>query len=173
MALILIRHTRLAHTEGLCYGNSEVPLADSFEAEAAEVLDKAPVADLILTSPRERCQALGGKLASRHPSAQLVIDVRLSEMDFGNWQGLSWDQVPRAEVDLWAQDFFRARPHGGESVAMVETRVRDLLTEFASRIANETVIAVTHKGLIRAALAVTGQPDPWQFDPGFGDVIQL
>ena len=37
MKLILVRHTSVAVEKGVCYGRTDVPLADSFPDEAREV----------------------------------------------------------------------------------------------------------------------------------------
>ncbi|MEM7799909.1 MAG: histidine phosphatase family protein, partial [Chloroflexota bacterium] len=40
MKLIIVRHTEVGVEPGICYGCSDVPLADTFEEEAATVLAK-------------------------------------------------------------------------------------------------------------------------------------
>lgn len=173
MPLILLRHTRVAGCQGLCYGNSEVPLAESFDDEAGQVLAHLPEPWRIYSSPSQRCLALARRLAGRYPKAPLCLDDRLVEMDLGGWQGRAWADVPRAEVDLWVEDFFQARPHGGESVAMLQVRVDSFLRDLFAASAEETVVAVTHKGVIRAALACSGVAEAWQANPGFGESVVL
>ena len=76
-------------------------------------------------------------------------------MHFGAWEGVPWTSVPRVELDAWATDVWTYRPGGGESAAMVAARWRRWATRVAARIAERDapVIAVTHAGLIRVALA--------------------
>ena len=68
----------------------------------------------------------------------------------------AWSDVPREELDAWADNFECARPHGGESIAELRTRVMSLLTDLAdTRGPAGTPLLVTHAGIIRAALTVT------------------
>ncbi len=76
-------------------------------------------------------------------------------MDFGAWEGVRWDALPRLELDAWARDVWHHPPGGGESAAMVEERWRRWCDRVAS-LGVASIIAVTHAGVIRAALASSG-----------------
>ena len=65
--------------------------------------------------------------------------------------------IAASDLDAWADDFFHARPHGGESVAMLQARVQKALSSRP----NGTTLWVSHAGLYRALLAETEHPDPW------------
>lgn len=47
-----------------------------------------------------------------------------------------------------------AKPHGGESVAMLQSRVRKALAHWSAR--PESIAVVTHSGVIRAACSAEG-----------------
>ena len=111
-----------------------------------------PVARVV-TSPRRRCRLLAEAIAAAR-GLELGEDARLAEMDFGAWEGRRWDALPRAELDAWAADFEGARPHGGESVAMLAARVGAALA--AAEPADPPVLWVTHSGVVRAACALAG-----------------
>lgn len=168
--MILVRHTRLLGGEGVCYGRADLPCADTFDAEAAAVLAALPAVDRIVTSPAGRCARLAGAIG-RARGLPVAVDPRLAEMDFGRWEGLAWDAVPRAELDAWAADFHDARPHGGESVAMLAARVGQALVDL--RNGGGAVAAVTHNGVIRAALAAAGRPGAWRADTPFGGWVEV
>lgn len=173
MPLLLLRHTRVACSEGLCYGNSEVPLATSFASEAEAILEGLPRPDGILSSPLRRCLELARAIEARYPNAPLRVDNDLREMDLGNWQGRLWSEIPRSEVELWAEDFYHARPHRGENVAMLQERVWRWLDRLCPCLQGSTVIGVTHKGVIRAALSWAGVADAWSADIDFGQVVRV
>ena len=121
MHVTLVRHTRPLVSDGVCYGMTDLDLAATFEEEAARVVETLPPAQRLVTSPLYRCR----RLAERIGAAQGLtpaIDERLREMDFGAWEGIAWDDIPRAELDAWAADFLHARPHGGENVYMLRER---------------------------------------------------
>lgn len=160
MRIYLVRHARPDGVQGLCYGRSDVGANDDETRHAAQdlrmslpsdVLERAP----IHTSPLSRCSALARELV---PSRAAVIAPELLELDFGSWEGIPWDDVPRAQIDSWAQDPWGYAPGGGESAQSAVLRFQ----AWANRLwdeGNAAVIAVTHAGLIRLALSV-GSVDP-------------
>ncbi|HEY0285590.1 MAG TPA: histidine phosphatase family protein [Pseudomonas sp.] len=87
-------------------------------------------------------------------------DDRLMEIDFGEWEGLGWQQI--AERDPLR---FRARqadplnfiPHGGENYPQVFERVGSLLDSLQ----RDTVL-VAHAGVLRSCLALLANVDPHQ-----------
>jgi alpha-ribazole phosphatase len=96
-------------------------------------------------------------------------------MDFGSWEGCAWACVPRAELDAWAHDLWEYRPGGGESASMIAHRWERWL-ERARGVGSATIIAVTHAGFIRVALARAGQSSPEEFARGtiaFGSVHRI
>jgi alpha-ribazole phosphatase len=106
----------------------------------------------MFTSPASRCLGLARELAApREP----CIAQELHELHFGAWEGLPWKSVPREELDAWAADVWSYRVGGGESTAMVAARWRGWCTRVAAQIGGRgiPVVAVTHAGLIRVALA--------------------
>ena len=158
MQFYLIRHPEPLGARGLCYGRSDIPCAPHALAAAAAAL-RAQVPTRLLrqlfTSPLSRCRALAQELAAPR------VAQELSELDFGSWEGIGWDALPRAELDAWARDVWNYRPGGGESAAMLEARWRRWCASLDTG-ANEAVVAVTHAGVIRAALAASGRLRPEQ-----------
>jgi len=154
----------------MCYGRTDLDLDDGFEAALATILRDLPPVSAITTSPLGRCRKLAERLAAAR-DLSLVEDPRLMEMDFGSWEGLAWSDVPRAELDAWAADFRHARPHGGESVAMLEARVAAALADAAAR--RPPTLWVAHSGVARAAAALTGRPEGWETQLAFGRWLDL
>jgi len=170
MALVMLRHTRPNIDEGVCYGQTDMDVAASFENESNAILANMPTISYIVSSPLRRCRKLADKIAANHGySAQ--IDSRLQEMNFGRWEGVAWDHIPRAELDAWAADFYSARPHGGESVSHLKTRVDTAISDLRRESGNGLV--VTHGGVIRAARANGTAPDQYQTRIAFGEIIHL
>lgn len=168
MSLILLRHTAPDVAPGTCYGRTDLAPAPGFEAEAQRLAHDLPPAMRVFSSPLSRCQRLAKHIAAMR-GLSLRLDDRLAEMDFGRWEGLPWDTVPRAELEAWAADFHDARPHGGESVAMLTARV----AAFLGQRRTTGALVVTHAGVMRAALYLTGQDDPWQRRFAFCETLTL
>jgi len=98
MGLTLVRHTQPDIPEGICYGHTDLPLAKSFTREAALVLEKLPRADVLVSSPLQRCSRLADAIGAAR-DLPVILDDRLREMSFGSWEGQAWDDIPRAELD--------------------------------------------------------------------------
>jgi alpha-ribazole phosphatase len=79
----------------------------------------------------------------------------LIEMSFGEWQGTRWDSIGREKIDEWAKDAWGYRPGGGESAEMVATRWEQWVDQ-VRKVNSDAIIAVTHAGVIRVALARGG-----------------
>ncbi len=150
----LIRHTTPRIEKGICYGQLDMDVADSFEKEAQDVLHWLPPVELILTSPLLRAQRLAERLA-REQHCELRTDSRLMEKDFGRWEGKPWDDIPRNEVDAWAADILGYVPAGGESAQQLTQRLQSFLHDVA-QLPRQNVAVVAHSGSIRAVLALIG-----------------
>ena len=171
MDITLIRHTTPAVSPGLIYGRTDVPLADSFAMELAAVREKLPVTfDVVYSSPSRRCMHLAEQLA---PS--VGIDERLRELNFGEWEGQTWDTIDRQASELWMQDFVNNAPPGGESMRQMNERVMDFWSELI-RQPYQHVGVVTHGGVIRLLVAADRQiplVSAFTIDVTYGDVITL
>lgn len=165
MGLILQRHTTPDIAPGICYGSSDLALADTFDAEARAAMQGLPTPDHIVSSPLQRCLRLAEHMGTHFGLAPDILPG-LAEMDFGRWEGVAWDAIPRVEINAWAEDFHHARPHGGESVADLFSRSLATLSPLEDRAG--TVLVVTHLGVIRAALAAIDTPDAWRHPLPYG-----
>ncbi|EMD82833.1 histidine phosphatase family protein [Pacificimonas flava] len=170
MALIFLRHAPIRDAAGLCYGQFDVAAEPVGAAELASLAASLGKPARILTSPLSRCQDLALPLG-RHLGQSPIVDVRLAEMDFGRWEGRPWTEIPRSEIDEWAADVEGARPHRGESVAMLGARVSDFIRDVQGRAGDSLV--VTHLGVVRAALRAVGRVDALETRLGFCEALRL
>lgn len=157
LQIYLVRHPPPIGVEGICYGRLEVPVDEQkLGATVDAVRAQIPASSLtdlpIHSSPASRCMGLARCLASPH---RPISSDELLEMDFGHWQGMAWDAIARAEIDAWAKDLWDYRPGGGESATMVARRWERWLNRMRGSDCR-AVIAVTHAGVIRVALASGG-----------------
>lgn len=152
----LVRHPPVA-VHGLCYGRLDVPLVAHADDLVARWLDSVTTCDgRVWTSPADRCRGVARQLAERF-RRPLTVDERLAELNFGEWEGRSWDELQRsdgARLNAWMAAPVESRPPGGESAAELELRIRELLPHFAP---NDWVI--THAGPIRALRVALGLAD--------------
>lgn len=146
MRLYLIRHPQPLVAPGVCYGRTDLAVSTEEQARIAATLAATlPRGLTMVTSPARRCTGLADALAQALGSEQPTRDDRLFEMDFGDWEMRPWEQIPRAEIDAWANDLIGYRPGGGETVLNVATRVQTFFNETRRR----DTIVVCHAGTIR------------------------
>ncbi|MFM0649569.1 alpha-ribazole phosphatase [Paraburkholderia bryophila] len=153
MDIVLIRHPAVALEAGVCYGHSDVALAEDAEVSSDALALKlatlqVPAPRVLMSSPLTRCSALATELANAF-GCVISHDDRLKEMDFGDWETQRWDAIDRELLDAWAANFEHARAHGGESVAQFVTRVRAWLDAFAQTRELSPAYVVTHAGVMR------------------------
>jgi alpha-ribazole phosphatase len=158
--LFLIRHPRPDVGTGICYGHSDVGIAEDAAAVAARIRPLLPDAPYY-SSPLARCRALAEAL---HPAPR--FDERLRELNFGCWEMRSWDDIGHAAVDAWAADPLHYAEHGGESVAMLRQRAADCVREIAAR--HDEAVLVVHAGVMKAlAVELLCLPDAAWFSTSF------
>ncbi|WP_372834603.1 histidine phosphatase family protein [Puniceibacterium confluentis] len=167
MAVTLVRHTRPDVAEGVCYGRSDLALAAGFEADCGAVIAGLAPPVAVVSSPLRRCRILAERICAVFGVA-LHVSEDFSEMDFGTWEGRRWDAIGRPALDAWAADFFGYGGHGGETVEMLRDRVARGLQALP-----DGALVVTHAGVIKAALALRGDVDGWEYRPAFGAVVRL
>ena len=156
MRFLLIRHAETVwNSEGRYQGRSDTPLSERGKLQAgllAESLKGMPI-DIIYTSPLSRAYDTARALAAGR-QAGITADGRLSELDFGKWDGLTRDELKSS----FGNDFLNCRrepffyPMPGEgSLAHAKLRVDAAVQDIKSRYgaSEKTVAVVTHGGILK------------------------
>ncbi|WP_277961281.1 histidine phosphatase family protein [Pseudomonas sp. RIT-To-2] len=164
--LLLIRHGETAwNAQRLLQGRRDIPLNDTGRGQAARsgLCLKALPLDLttwdFVASPlartRETMEIV--RRGAGLTAADYRQDERLVEIHFGEWEGLSWEQIreqaPHHYEERWADPLNYPAP-GGENYPMVFDRVEAVL----QGLTGDTVI-VAHAGILRSVLALRGGVD--------------
>ncbi len=141
--IALIRHPPLAIAPGICYGRRDLAIADpkSVDPIAQQVRCMSATT---WTSPLQRCRTVADAIGANR------VDARLIEMDFGAWDGLAWDAIPRAALDAWATDPLAFAPPGGETGAALVARV----AAFRDELPRGDHIIVSHGGPLKILAAL-------------------
>ncbi len=148
--ILLIRHTTPEIQQGICYGQLNLDVADTFQDESGLIQNSIngyrPQA--VFSSPLKRCSILASSLFPKH---NIEMDDRLMEINFGDWEGEPWDNFERAIMDRWAKDFIDLRPPNGESFKELILRSETFMEQILNT-NNEKIAVVTHSGVIRSIL---------------------
>jgi len=141
--LYLIRHPTPLVATGICYGRTDLALAEDVAQSAARILPQLPADLPLFTSPLQRCRRLAEAL---HPAPR--SDPRLQEMNFGAWEMTPWSAIQREALDGWAADPLGYAPPRGESAGELQRRVHDFVAE-ARESGIERATLVTHAGVMK------------------------
>lgn len=178
MELIAIRHTSVDVPAGVCYGQTDVPLRDTFEAEAAltrerlqECLADGLQPDAIYTSPLSRCTRLAAYCG--YPDA--LREKRILEINFGRWEMLPFDQIDDPRLQEWYDNYLHVAATGGESFDMQYRRVSEFLDELQEK-RYRRVVMFAHGGVLICAQIYAGILRPEEAFSGltpYGGVVRL
>jgi broad specificity phosphatase PhoE len=165
--IVFVRHGQTApNRAGVLLGRSDPPLTPLGEEQATRVAAvlarEAPAA--IVSSPLLRARATAEAIAGA-TGVGVEIDERLIEIDYGEWEGLSFAELPDGAIGEWRRNPSFA-PSGGESLEQVGARVGGLAAEMLERAGEQTIVAVSHVSPIKAAVAWAvglGDEVAWKF----------
>ena len=166
MNLWLVRHAQPLVDPGICYGRLNLPADAGGTAECARQLAALlPAGVCVVSSPLQRCEQLAHALHALRPDLAYKTDVRLQEMNFGQWEGRAWQAIARSELEAWTGDFAHYKVgHDGESVTAFMARVSAAFDALKSQTQTLTpalpqrareqetgdTLWITHAGVIRA-----------------------
>lgn len=172
MEVFIIRHTRVAVENGICYGQTDVSLADTFieEAELYAAHLQEVSFDAVYSSPLSRCTALAAYF-----SPTPFLDERLKEMDFGKWEMQPWNAISSQEIRPWYADFVTTEVPQGESFEKLYQRCAAFVNELKTQ-NYERVLLVTHSGIIRCLwcyLLEIPLKNAFKIPVQFGETLQM
>ena len=171
--LILVRHGETAWNASRRFqGRTDIPLSEIGRARARAVSLRlqSEAFDCGYASDLDRAAETARIIAEPHGLA-VTIEPRIREFDFGQWEGLTWDEIARRWPELQAHGSTAARlyhPQGGESFDAVCARVASFLADLRLR-GDACVLAVAHAGVLHALFEVFGNtlegrgPEPIRF----------
>lgn len=155
--LILVRHGETDwNRERRWQGHADTPMNETGRKQAralARTLTGAPIA-AVYSSDLRRAHETAEIVAAAH-QLPVSVDRRLREIDFGEWEGLTTEEIHERFPEYaaaWPPDDGRPFP-GGETYAAMGERVVEALAEIAHRHPDGDVVVVLHGGPIRGVLA--------------------
>ena len=183
--LIMVRHGRTALTESrkISGGDGENPdLSELGNKDAAEVaLELARVGSsgafsflakpvVVIHSPVKRAAQTASKIAQKL-SAELVELADLREIGFGDWDGLTNEELfvgHETQYQAWRGSYDVAPPNG-ESLKDFDVRVNRSLDFILDKFSGKTVVVVAHVMPIRGVLRIANDASVagyWRVDLG-------
>ncbi len=161
-----VRHAPVVGHGGRIYGQ------DDFDCDCSDIATFQGLARLLpadpvwVTSHLRRTQQTAHAIQEQQPGEappELLVEPDLAEQHFGDWQGLTHDELAERRDGQWHRFWLAPAveaPPGGESFVAVVERVTAVIARLSREHAGRDIVAVTHGGTIRAALAIALDLDP-------------
>lgn len=133
-------------------GQADPPLAEAGRKQARRLgrtLSRYPRVDHVIASPLQRATETA-ELA--FPGHRVVTDPRLMELDFGRFEGRTFEENAADPAwAAWTEDAFLRAPPGGESYTQLRERVVAWFGAIPSN--GSDIAAVSHSGTIQMLLS--------------------
>ena len=164
----ILRHGKTsANEDGIYIGRTDLPLSEAGKEELRELYEthEYPKVQKVYTSPLERAVQSAEIL---FPDTELVIAEGMRELDFGEFEGKSVDElVNREDYKAWLGGSRDARPPKGESLEEMTARtfsaLHGIITDMMNTGLNHCAL-ITHGGIISNLLTGFGLP---KYDPKY------
>lgn len=165
--LLLVRHGRTAaNRRRLMQGVTDVPLDDLGWRQARRIagrLAQEPAVDVVLSSPLARALSTAQVIGDRLGREPVVIPA-LIEMDFGSYEGESYERLVLEEPELAGRfldlDDYDAAWPGGETRGRFYDRVWAAFDAILREYVSHRVVVVAHGGVFGAFLALLQDRSP-------------
>ena len=178
----LVRHGQTAWNEqGRFCGHTDISLSTRGRRQArklASYLQHMPISAIYcsdLSRARETAEIIVAKIASRSCresasvslSPTIIISPTWREINFGAWEGLTYDEIAASFADQlgFFSDPEHYAPPQGEMLTEVLQRVMPALQKIVRHKHDEAVVLVSHGGVLRGLLCtLLGMPlsHQWQ-----------
>ena len=153
--LILVRHAT-AEGNGRFQGHLDVSLTRAGRRELRLLCEKCsryPVRAVYSSDLRRARQT--AEAVAQEFGLKVEIRPELREMYFGQWEGLSWNQIAKRFpklAALWMERFPRQTIPGGETLSQFKKRIAAGIRKIVAANRGQCVLVVTHAGIIRFTL---------------------
>ncbi len=154
MKLIIVRHGATEwNKKGIVQGCLDIPLSDEGIMQGHLLADKLKNIDIeyIFSSDLSRARDTAQLICDKH-NLSFIEDHRLREMDFGEWQGLSFEQITvsdKLKLDTWRNRPSLVKFDQGESIDDVKERALDFFNEIYTKFEHANILLVTHGSFIK------------------------
>ncbi len=149
MEVYIIRHTPVDIAKDTCYGQCNVPLADTFLQDTSYFKAHLPIDfDAVFCSPLQRCTLLANELKFE----PVFFEKAILEMNFGDWENTKWNDMDQAKLNIWMNDFVNVKTLNGENLVEMFDRIKLFLDQLRQQ-PYKKVLLITHAGVIRCIWA--------------------
>jgi alpha-ribazole phosphatase len=181
MRLLIARHGQTNHNLDRRYqGSTDTPLNKTGFKQANQLAKRLvdEKLDAVYSSDLRRSIQTAERITEKY-KLQINKDQRLREISFGEWEGMSYNEIQAQSPHLlerWMSDPANISPPKGETLTQLAERVKSALDEIKFQHVEQTVLLVTHGGVIRTLLCLNlgiNLNRHMQFESATGSVSEL
>lgn len=168
MKLFLIRHGQTDWNLNRRFqGQSDVPLNETGRQQANALAGRLSNQsfDAIYSSDLRRAAETAGMICA----SKIHFGTGLREVNFGDWEGLTYDEIKERYPDslaTWERNVYSSSPPNGETLEDLEKRVQSFLNDLIQKHNDQTVLVVAHGGVLQVLVCLALKLPPemyWQF----------
>jgi alpha-ribazole phosphatase len=172
MKLLLIRHGQTDWNLAQRFqGQSDIPLNETGRKQANALAQRlsAKHFDFVYSSDLQRATETANIIRRSGFQPDAFPDTRLREVHFGDWEGLTYDEIKEKHPDslaAWEKDIYKNAPPNGETLEQLAIRVQSMLDELCAKHNDQTVLIVAHGGVLQTLICLALKLLPtmyWQF----------
>lgn len=158
----LLRHGQTT-ADDILRGRIDVPLSEQGYQQMSDrvspYISETFPWQQVISSPLQRCSRFANDLGAQH-GAVVTIDEGFLEMDFGDWDGRSFDELRAEDPHLFARIWrepHKYSPPNGESFEFFVERIVGAWNQVLAAHTGQHVLVICHGGVIRALLTAVMQ----------------
>jgi alpha-ribazole phosphatase len=168
MKLLLIRHGQTDWNLAQRFqGQSDIPLNEVGKKQAQALSERLSNQsfDFVYSSDLQRATETAKFICK----SEFHSAPRLREVNFGDWEGLTYDAIKEKHPDTlaaWENDIFKNAPPNGETLEQLSARVQSMLDELYAKHKDQTILIVAHGGVLQTLICLALKLPPtmyWQF----------
>jgi broad specificity phosphatase PhoE len=153
--LLFIRHAETDLAGRFC-GHSDPPVNEHGLRQVEELIERLRTESIDAIYASDLSRSLTTAHAIGRAFALSPIPVpELREIDFGQWEGLSWQEIEgrdRIYACRWSKAYPDLPAPGGERFGAFESRVLSALKHLLAITSHRCAAVVTHAGVMRVVL---------------------
>lgn len=183
MKLLLARHGQTDwNLEQRFQGQSDIPLNETGRKQAQALAERlsAESFNAVYSSDLQRAAEtadiitqMSGYKPDLHP------DARLREVNFGDWEGLTYAEIQTKypdELAAWEKDLYKTAPPNGETLEELAIRVQSMLDDLRKKHDRQNILIVAHGGVLQTLICLALKLPPamyWQFHLSIASLSQV
>ncbi len=151
----LLRHGEHQLGDVIC-GVTNPSLTDrgmaQMEARCQGLIESGVRWDVCISSPRRRCAVFAERF-SKKTGTDLVFNWDFAEVDFGEWEGLSFPEIHArfpGQWQSWMENPDQPAPHHGEKYRDFLDRVQAAWERTMASHRKKNILLISHGGVMRA-----------------------